>query len=344
METNPDMPKSEKKGIKGRSILLDLDYFDYVLSIPTEYMHLVCLGSVERLIEVTFTVGETRTRITKKPLASPFIFNECMKTIKMFKEFSRRGRKLDLAVMKAQELRNVLIFYFPIVTKCLNGKKNEIKVWEMLSFMIRACILPENEFENVNQNQISYCQKNFYLLFQKLYGCKNCTYSIHTMSSHLKQMRAPGPLTETSAFRFENFYAELRRSFQPGTNSVVKQMLQNVMLKRILSKHVCEETIFFRAKDTPLECNSIIYVYENSKHLVYKIKTIHNDIFICNQIGNHEINLPNTEMLNWSSVGVYRKGGMSSVNVNIDRKDVAGKVLIVEKYLITCPNNILREK
>lgn len=36
------------KGIKGRSLLLDLDYFDFVLSIPAEYMHLSCIGVVKR--------------------------------------------------------------------------------------------------------------------------------------------------------------------------------------------------------------------------------------------------------------------------------------------------------
>lgn len=111
IESGQEMSKEEKKGIKGRSIMLNLDYFDYVIGITTEYMHLVALGVVKRLLEVSFAVGETRTRIIKRPLASPSIFNECMKTIKFFHEFSRRARKLDLAVMKAQELRNVVLFF-----------------------------------------------------------------------------------------------------------------------------------------------------------------------------------------------------------------------------------------
>ena len=36
------------KGITGRSLLLDLDYFDFVNGVPTEYMHLGCLGVVKR--------------------------------------------------------------------------------------------------------------------------------------------------------------------------------------------------------------------------------------------------------------------------------------------------------
>lgn len=36
------------KGICGRSLLLDVDGFDFVLAIPTEYMHTGCLGVVRR--------------------------------------------------------------------------------------------------------------------------------------------------------------------------------------------------------------------------------------------------------------------------------------------------------
>ena len=344
LEADNDLSPEEARGVKGRSLLLDIDYFDFVLSVPTEYMHLVSLGVVKRLLELCFSVGENRSRVTKRPLTSPDLFNELMKVIKVVREFSRRARKLDLAVLKAQELRNILLFFFPIITKCLVKNEKEIKIWEVLAFMVRACVLPEVEYENVNVNQVKYCQKQFYQNYEQQYGQQNCTYSIHVLSSHLMSMRSLGPLTETSAYPFESFYAELRRAFQPGTTSGVKQMFQNVLLKRIISNHVCEETIHLMEKDTALECNSLIYVYDNNTHLVYKIKSIDNDNLICNQLGNLEIDSFCTNMLNWSSVGVYRKGGLSSIDVNVNRNRVAGKVLKVDKYLLTCPNSILREK
>ena len=346
IEQGIELTFDEKKGIKGRSLLLDIEHFMYIEGLPTEYMHLVCLGVVRRMLELTFSVGESRSRITKRPLTSPEKFNELMKVIKVFKEFSRRARKLDLAVMKAQELRNIVLFYFILITKCLEKNDKEVKLWEMLAFMVRACILPREEFANVNVNHVKYCLKNFYVLFQQLFGAKNCTYSVHVMSSHLLKMIAQGPLTETSAFKFEAFYAELRRAFKPGTVSVVKQMFQSVLLKRKLSKHICEEKTFLRTKDTALECNSLIYLYKNNSHLIYKIQAIDkvNDSLICNQIGNHDVNFEHTSKIDWSSVGVYRKGGMSSENVIVDRNAVAGKVMRVDKYLITCPNAILHEK
>ena len=339
-----DLELSDAKGVKGRSLLLDLDYFNFVLSVPAEYMHLMSLGVVKRLLELCFSVGENRTRVIKRPLSSPDLFNELMKYIKVPREFPRRARKLDLAVLKAAELRNIIIFYFLLITQCLGSNEKEIKVWEMLAFMVRACILPQDEYENVNVNEIKYCQKYFYQYYEQLYGPKNCTYSVHVASSHLLEMKSSGPLTETSAFCFESFYAELRRAFVPGTVSVVKQMFQNVLLKRTLSHHVCEEKMILKEKDTALECNSLIYVYENNSHVIYKIKSIDNETLTCNQLGNFEIELPCTPMLNWSTVGVYRKGGLSSVDVNITRDRVKGKVIKIDKYLVTCPLNILREK
>ena len=344
IEAGENLSAAEKKGIKGRSLLLNIDYFDYVFSVTAEYMHIVCLGLTKRLLELTFSVGENRQRKTKRPLSSPQQFNDLIQYVKVVREFSRRIRKLDLSVIKAQELRNLLLFFSPIITQCLNGDEKETKLWEMLAFMIRACILPENEFAAVNINQIKYCQKKFYSIYQALFGIINCTYSVHVVSSHLMSMRTQGPLTETSAFRFEAFYAELRKSFQPGTVSVLKQMMQSVLMKRILSKHVCAESMYFSEKDTALECNSLIYEYDSDVHKIYKIISMTNDQLTCNQIGNHEVQFPNTSMLNWSSVGVYRKGAQSCENVLIEKQNVAGKVLKVGKFLITCPVNILREK
>lgn len=344
LEQGIEMSIAERKGIKGRSLMLNLENFNYVSGVPTEHMHLLALGLVKRMLELCFSVGESRTRVFKRPLSSPNVFNEIMKEIKVFHESSRRARKLDLSVMKAQELRNILIFYFPVIKECLHGYDREIKLWEMLAFKVRACILPNIEFENVNLNTIVNYQNQFYVLYEQLFGPKNCTYSVHVASSHLLQMRGSQPLTENSAFIFEAFYAELRNAFQPGTVSVLKQMLQSVLLKRMLTKHECIEKIYYREKDTNRECNSLIYVYENNDHHIYQIKKIEGDNFICNRLGNHAYESPHTRTCNWSSVGVYKKGGLSSDDVIIDRHNVDGKVMKVMNLLITCPANVLREK
>ena len=114
IESDPDILKSNPdycKGIKGKSLLLDQPFFNVLIDCPCEYMHLVCLGTVKRLIELTFKVGENRDRITKRKLSPPQMYNEKIKSVQVIRESSRRCRNLDFSVMKAAEFRNALIFF-----------------------------------------------------------------------------------------------------------------------------------------------------------------------------------------------------------------------------------------
>ena len=274
----------ELKGIKGPSELLTYPDFDYVTSIPTEYMHSVCIGLVKRLLELTFKTGKNRARTTTNKLADPSKYNFHMKKQKVPREFSRRSRSLDLTLLKAQEMRNICLFLFPIVVECMEPNSKEAQLWLLIAFCIRACILPDTEFLNVKSKMIQQSCEKFYSIYENLFGTHNCTYTIHIVCSHLLNMRKHGPLTDTSAFKFENFYAELRRSFVPGTVSPLKQMMQTVILKRILSSHICQQSIYISPNDTNLECNSLIYVYneENKVHKCYKIYEMELKVYIRN--------------------------------------------------------------
>lgn len=299
------------------------------------------------MLELTFSVGENRTRMTTRRLTHPSVFNELMLYIKVVREFSRRARELDLAVLKAQEMRNLILFFFPIIVQCIEPGAKERRLWLLLAFMIRSCIVPEHEFANINRAEIQNACKNFYILYEKLFSSKNCTYSIHTMASHLLLMRLQGPFTEYSAFLFEDFYGHVRNSFTPGTVSTLKQIMQRVYLKRALTFHSCEKPIYYSEKDTALERNSLIYVYANNVYNIYKINKIEKDQpdqFHCNVQGKIDIDFDEAQDVDWTKVGVFREGATGNDEIVINRADVGGKVLKVSSLLITCPVNILQEK
>ena len=113
IQNEENLTKDEKKGIVGRSLFLDIPYFDLITDIPAEYLHGSCLGVSKKLIELTFDVGDNRKRVTKRKLSSHVTFNLLMAYIKSPFEFSRRIRSLDFSVMKGQEFRNITIFFFP---------------------------------------------------------------------------------------------------------------------------------------------------------------------------------------------------------------------------------------
>lgn len=112
IENNETLSIDEAKGIKGRSLLLDIPNFDFTYDAPAEYLHSGCLGVIKGLVQLTFNVGQKRQRITKRKLSSTEDFNKLMLATKVVKEFGRRARSLDFSVFKAEEYRNICIFFF----------------------------------------------------------------------------------------------------------------------------------------------------------------------------------------------------------------------------------------
>ena len=340
-----DLSQNEKRGIVGKSLFLDLEYFDFILDMPTDYLHLSCLGVVKRLMELTFNVGANRKRVTKRKLSSPSLYNKEMKKVKVFKECSRRSRELDFAVFKGQEFRNISLLFFKAIINCIEEKYDEERaIWLLLSFVLRACIIPDPEFEYVDQNIIKICCNEFYKLYERNFGLNNCTYSLHVLASHLLELRKKGPLTETSAFIFESFYGELRNSFCPGTNSPLKQTFQNIYLKRMLSFHSCEAPIALCNHDTALECNTIVYTYEQNNYEFHKIVDIEDEDLICHKINKSICKFNACEIMDWKTVGVFKMKGYSQDMIKIKKHTVMGKGLIVDDILLSCPYNVLQEK
>ena len=344
IEADPNLPASEKKGVVGRSPLLDLENFDYVNDVSVDYMHAICIGVVKKMVELTFDVGDNRDRITRRKLSSASAFNKLMLQTKVVGEFSRRARSLDFAVMKAAEFRNLLLFFFPHVLDCIPQGEMERSIWLFLVYMVRSCILPQEEFNAILLSSIKYSSQRFYILYEKTFGPNNCSYNTHVSGSHILKMRSKGPLTATSAFQFESFYGEMRNAFTPGTQSPLKQIFEQILLKRSVLYHCCAKSMIFSDHDTSLECNTLVYVYKDSKYHFYCIVQIEEENLICNEIETIPCHFNETpDKLNWSKVGVFLEGNTGTDFEVIKKENVCGKLLRVGEYLITCPINILRE-
>ena len=345
-EGEPPLNQDDLKGIKGRSVLLDQPNYDIVLDTPTEYMHIVCLGIVKKMLELTYKIGQKRPRVTTRPRTDPKLFNDIICSVKVVREFSRRCRNLDPAVFKAQEYRNTLLFFFPIVLENIPELyKKERQLWLSLVFMIRSCVIPNEEFSCVNKESIVQASELFYNIFYEVYGQQNCIYSLHVVSSHLLKMRGNVPLTERSAFIFESFYSEMKNLFQPGTSSPLKQILQNTLMKRQLECHKCEKTILYTIQNEKqsLEDNSLIYTFENNMYAFYVITSIEEHEFTCKKQGKFEFKSELLPNFDWKTIGVFKKGPTGSDFYKVKKNEVKGKIISVLNMLITCPINVLRE-
>ena len=345
IENDQDLTIDEAKGITGRSVFFDLPSFNFVRDIVVDYLHCVCIGVVKRTVELTFKVGSNRQRLTKRPLSSPLQFNQLIFYVKVPFEFNRRVRELDFAVYKGQEFRNIVLFFFPLVLKCIEKPSKERKMWLFLAYAVRACVIPKEEFQPVPLEVIDLCCKNFYSIYQLLFGFRNCSYNTHVFGCHLLEMRYHGPLTFTSAYPFESFHGEVRNSFVPGTVSPLKQILSNVMMKRAISYHNCENSIRYSAKDTAMECNSLIYTFKHREYKLYKIVSLDDDVMTCKKIKCNSNSLfSETPNLKWNLVGVFKMEEITDDEEIIQKHEIKGKVLLVDDFLLTCPTNVLLEK
>ena len=345
IENNEKLTIDQAKGIVRRSPFLDIPRFNIVYDIPCEYMHTGCLGVVKKLVEMTFDVGENRPRNTKRKLSSSKEFTKLMLITKVFKEFSRRARALDFSAFKAQEYRNIGLFFFPVVVECIEIGEKEMTLWLLfLAYMLRSSVITSEEFNPLSIDVINNCCDQFYHMFEQLFGAQNCTYNLHVLCCHLLEIRTHGPLTETSAFKFESYYGEVRKSFVPGTSSPLKQILKKILLKRNLRNHFCASNIFISNYETPLECNNIVYKFVRNEFLIYKVSDVSNNIVTCQKMGQYPVSFPETPQLDWAGVGVFKKGGTCAEKTTFPTSDICGKVITVGKFLITCPNAVLREK
>ena len=347
IENGDVLTREEAKGFYGTSHLLYQNNFDFIKCITVEYMHSTCLGVVKRLISLTFNVGETRKRVTTRKLSDVSVFNKLISEVQVVREFSRRLRNLDFGVMKAQEFRNIILFFFILVVECIQDEfPREKKVWLQLAFVIRSCVIPNKEFYLIADNVIQKTALSFYQNYEAIYGPKNCTYSVHVVPSHILAIRGDEPLTEKSAFKYENFYSELRNLYQPGTLSTTKQMLSNCYMKRQLEKHNCQKSIHYDIEKQGKENNSLVYYMDqNNKYQFFKIIKVHNNGNVtCNPQGRQLYNNDLVKNLKWEQVGVFKLGPFSNEEIILPIKKIEGKAIKVKNLLITCPNNVLREQ
>ena len=347
LQNGEDLTRDECMGFWGTSHLLNQPNFNFIDNISAEYMHSACIGAVKRLLELTFNIGDNRSRNTKRKLSDAKIYNLKISSVKVIREFSRRLRQLDFGVMKAQEFRNLILFFFPIVLDCIPDEyKQEKKVWLQLTFILRACVLPNNEFEHISNNVIRDVATSFYKNYEAIYGKKNCTYSIHLIAAHILDIRGQVPLTDRSAFKYENFYSELHNLFQPGTISPTKQMLRNCYMKRHLEKHNCVKSNFYDIEKKGRENNSLIYYMdENNQYKFFKIvEKLDENSFMCNPQGRFTFRNEILKDIKWEKIGVFTVGPYNNDLIKINRNQIHGKVIKVNNFFVTCPNNVLQEK
>jgi len=191
---------------ESKSNLIQLPNFDIVKSFPLDYMHLVCLGVMKKLLLLWINKGPLIVRIRAKKMDELsnllLSLNTCLPS-----DFARKIRGVqDIMRWKATEYRMFLLYLGPIVLKSV---QNEECYHHFMVLNISMIILLSPDYKYL----IGYARKlldYFVHKFQLIYGNHLISHNIHGLLHLCDDYDQFGPLDNCSCFVFENYMKELK--------------------------------------------------------------------------------------------------------------------------------------
>ena len=198
---------------------------DFVL----DYMHLICLGVMRRLL-LLWTSGKIPIKLPSKGVDELSKYaEEVSESIPV--EFSRNPRSLrEVKRWKATEFRLFLLYTGPVILK------NYISTAMYQNFLLlhAAIFILTHDIRKVNLAE--ELLKMFVSHSIQLYGLEFSSYNVHNLLHITDDIRRFGPPDTISCFPFENFLGQLKHSIKSGAKP-----LQQVV-KRIAERQNTDES------------------------------------------------------------------------------------------------------
>ncbi|XP_065683810.1 uncharacterized protein LOC124813452 isoform X1 [Hydra vulgaris] len=199
---------------------------DFVL----DYMHLVCLGVMRKLLQF-WVKGPLKTRLSTQQVMK---ISEHQKLLRSSipNEFMRKPRSLtELDRWKATEFRLFLLYTGPLVLKY---NLHPILFKHFLLFHVAISCLVSSK---LCQNMCNFAQKLLTIFVQhsqKLYGPEFITYNVHCLVHLPDDVSRFGALDEISAFPFENYLQSVKKLI-PKPSLPLEQVIKRVSEKMLIS-------------------------------------------------------------------------------------------------------------
>lgn len=190
----------------GQSPLTKLSV-DMITAFPLDYMHLICLGVMRKLLYL-WIKGPLHVRIGRQAV------DRLSETLVYFREqapleFSRKPRSLAyLDRWKATELRQFLL-YTGMVS--LHGVLDDVLYNNFMLLSVAMYILLSPQLCLKYSDFASELLKTFVSNFGDIYGKQFLTYNVHATVHLASEAKIHGPLDNVSGFVFENHLGKLKK-------------------------------------------------------------------------------------------------------------------------------------
>lgn len=218
---------------KAENVFSDIPRFGLITCVPLDYMHLILLGVVKRLIWL-WIKGPLKVR------RSPYDIKRISKRLEDLKstkprEFKRRPRPIsEFGMWKAVEFRQFLLYTGPIVLK---GILPDEMYSNFLALHVATTILLSPQFIAIPRN-IDYAEsllKNFVQNFANIYGEEYVSPNVHSLQHICDDVRKYGVLDNFSAFKFENHMSAIKRLIRKPHQELQQLVRRSAELEAINS-------------------------------------------------------------------------------------------------------------
>lgn len=237
--------QTQREHHKYRSPLVDLENFDLVKGFPLDYMHLLCIGVVKRIVRAWVT-GTKKTKLHDDEIA--MIDARIQNLHKHIpKEFHRKLRSIaHVDLWKATEARFFILYCAPIV---IDGIVKKDKAEHFLKLHTAMRILC-SQFSSTDDVEFARTLlKDFVIDVPKLYGEHFLVPNMHGLlhiTDDVENLRCT--LHDISAFPFENYLGLIKNLVRSPSNPLAQ------IARRFseIEAHGSKESVIFK-KDTKVE-------------------------------------------------------------------------------------------
>ena len=237
-------------------------------AFPMEYMHLICLGVVRRLLQsyLSNTHGLLPCRLSEGLKAQ---LDECVRKYchVLPVEFQRKIRFfLNLCYFKASEFRTVVLYTGPVFLRKVLSP-DYYKHFLLLHFAIFVFVSPDyvHLYDAAKE-----CIERFLLQLHSLFTSSAYTYNAHCLLHLYDFVKLYGPLDTFSAFPFENYLYSLKRRIKSGT-FVLSQSINTLRNIRDSYVNMPPRNLFFSSSHP----NNCALVCHNNSRVPILIDSVH---------------------------------------------------------------------
>ena len=224
---------SYEKHQKHVTPLVDED-LDCINLFVLDYMHLVCLGTMKRMIKFLRS-GPRDCKLSSKDIN---LISKKLVSLRAYipSEFSRRPRSLlELDHWKATEFRQFLLYTGPVVLKKFLSEEMYV---HFLSLSVAVSILLNqdkalrNKYVNFADKLLKFFANNSQFHYTETF----CVYNIHNLTHLVDVISHDTSLNELSAFPFENFMQSLKKMVRSAHNPLAQVTKRLSEISEIIPK------------------------------------------------------------------------------------------------------------